>query len=654
MSCDQRTGWCMAGCTPYWYNKKCDKRCSNNCVRDGITSINRPCDMLTGRCLQGCKGNYFGDRCDQQCNYKCREQECFQDTGICKYGCMTGFTGVDCSEQCNQNCPEECPNCVDRYCDVTTRNCHNGCITGFYGPKCQNNCSPNCLNKNCDEKTGVCNQCAPGFYGQRCTLKCSPFCFDVVCDRNSGRCSLGCQKEHYGETCNLKCPAHCQPQYCKQDTGACEDGCAEGYFRDHCDTECWDGWYGENCATACGQCQDGTPCRKTDGYCISGCDVGYGGDTCRKDLKQSGPVVYDKERVAMIAGVSVSAILVVCIIVAVAVLCYCRSRKAKKSKTEEPAVVYTTNQNNVQVVQAGSRILQTESDVSLHQVESYLLGTLEPEIRCTGIVAHRDYYILHRGTVLKHGQRDDAYVKVLLINDTVEKQTHLSWLRKEVEILEMCNSHPNIVSFLTADEKPERFCVALSSCMQNNLMPYLHEVNLSDTDDIVSFYDHQLIQFAIDVSDAMYHLHRHKIIHRYLRARSIYLSDNLVAKVGDFDFAILEEDSSTAEEQRRRDLPSTYSCWLSPEALISNTYSTQSDIWSYGILLWEIFTLGQHPYDRIEGNTLERAIVDGQRPPKPALASLSMYRLMKNCWRYSPEDRPTAESVVCQLTETQV
>ena len=69
-----------------------------------------------------------------------------------------------------------------------------------------------------------------------------------------------------------------------------------------------------------------------------------------------------------------------------------------------------------QAVQAGSSILQTESDVSLHQVESYLLGSQEPEIRCTGIVAHRDYYILHRGTVLKHGEREDAYVKVLLLN----------------------------------------------------------------------------------------------------------------------------------------------------------------------------------------------------------------------------------------------
>ena len=60
---------------------------------------------------------------------------------------------------------------------------------------------------------------------------------------------------------------------------------------------------------------------------------------------------------------------------------------------------------------------QNDSDVSLHQVESHLLGSVQPEIRCTGgIVAHRDYYVLHRGTVVKHGERDDAYVKVLLLN----------------------------------------------------------------------------------------------------------------------------------------------------------------------------------------------------------------------------------------------
>ena len=69
-----------------------------------------------------------------------------------------------------------------------------------------------------------------------------------------------------------------------------------------------------------------------------------------------------------------------------------------------------------QVYQAGSSIAQTESDVSIHQVESHLLGTVEPEIIFSGLVAHRDYYILHRGTVLKHVDREDAYVKVLLLN----------------------------------------------------------------------------------------------------------------------------------------------------------------------------------------------------------------------------------------------
>ena len=70
-----------------------------------------------------------------------------------------------------------------------------------------------------------------------------------------------------------------------------------------------------------------------------------------------------------------------------------------------------------QLAQAGSSDdRQNDSDVSLHQVESHLLGSAVPEIRCTGIVAHRDYYILHRGTVLKHGDREDAYVKVLLLN----------------------------------------------------------------------------------------------------------------------------------------------------------------------------------------------------------------------------------------------
>ena len=68
---------------------------------------------------------------------------------------------------------------------------------------------------------------------------------------------------------------------------------------------------------------------------------------------------------------------------------------------------------------AGSMIVQTESDVSLHQVDSNLLGSQEPDIRYSGIVAHRDYYTLHRGTVSNHGSREDTFVKVLLLNGEI-------------------------------------------------------------------------------------------------------------------------------------------------------------------------------------------------------------------------------------------
>ena len=64
-------------------------------------------------------------------------------------------------------------------------------------------------------------------------------------------------------------------------------------------------------------------------------------------LSHAGPVVYDRDKVAMIAGVSVSALLVVAIIIAVTLLCYCRSQKAKRAKTEEPTVVFTTARNNL-------------------------------------------------------------------------------------------------------------------------------------------------------------------------------------------------------------------------------------------------------------------------------------------------------------------
>ncbi|KAH8018492.1 hypothetical protein HPB51_008167 [Rhipicephalus microplus] len=89
--------------------------------------------------------------------------------------------------------------------------------------------------------------------------------------------------------------------------------------------------------------------------------------------------------------------------------------------------------------------------------------------------------------------------------------------------------------------------------------------------------------------------------------------------------------------------------WMAPEALFDRVYTTQSDVWSYGILLWEIMTLGGTPYPSVPIEKLFQLLRDGHRMEKPQGCSLEVYVIMRECWNQSPYQRPTFTELVEDL-----
>ncbi|XP_057693775.1 tyrosine-protein kinase CSK-like [Corythoichthys intestinalis] len=152
-----------------------------------------------------------------------------------------------------------------------------------------------------------------------------------------------------------------------------------------------------------------------------------------------------------------------------------------------------------------------------------------------------------------------------------------------------------------------------------------------------------LTDFSLHVCEAMVYLESNNFVHRDLAARNILLSEDLVAKVS--DFGLTKKVSSLQDTNK---LPVK---WTSPEALREKKFSTKSDVWSYGVLLWEIFSFGRMPYPKIQLKDVGTLLERGYRMPTPDGCPTEVYDVMKSCWQLDPDFRPTFESLKQSLLQ---
>lgn len=141
------------------------------------------------------------------------------------------------------------------------------------------------------------------------------------------------------------------------------------------------------------------------------------------------------------------------------------------------------------------------------------------------------------------------------------------------------------------------------------------------------------IGFAYDTCCGMAYLEFKHVVHRDLAARNVLLSENGEAKVADFGLA--STDGSTIDSGK---LPIK---WTAPEALRHQQFSNKSDMWSFGVLLWEIYSFGRVPYPRIPLGEVVKHVEKGYQMESPEGCPAPVYNIMKDAWGLDPTDRPT-------------
>ncbi|XP_029375893.1 platelet-derived growth factor receptor beta-like isoform X2 [Echeneis naucrates] len=167
---------------------------------------------------------------------------------------------------------------------------------------------------------------------------------------------------------------------------------------------------------------------------------------------------------------------------------------------------------------------------------------------------------------------------------------------------------------------------------------------LSDSS-VLSLSD--LLSFSYQTSQAMDFLSSRNCVHRDLAARNVLVCEGKLVKICDFGLARDLTKDQDYVTRGNRFLPVK---WMSPESIFQNIYSPQSDVWSYGVLLWEIFSLGGSPYSDLPvTQKFYSALKRGHRMTQPERAPHNIFELMKSCWEENPESRPSFSSLVVSI-----
>eukprot|EP00117_Sycon_ciliatum_P005665 scpid23116/ scgid4128/ Hepatocyte growth factor receptor; HGF/SF receptor; Proto-oncogene c-Met; Scatter factor receptor; Tyrosine-protein kinase Met len=147
------------------------------------------------------------------------------------------------------------------------------------------------------------------------------------------------------------------------------------------------------------------------------------------------------------------------------------------------------------------------------------------------------------------------------------------------------------------------------------------------------------LHFAMKIAAGMVHLEKLEIVHRDLAARNVLLGKGNMVKICDFGLAQDVYHVDITRETEKKGMPLPYR-WMALESLQSKVFTTASDVWSYGIVLWEIATAGVHPYPTTDNGDLLDLLLAGKRLAKPEDCSDGMYAVMLECWDELPENRP--------------
>uniref|UniRef100_A0ABD2XGA0 receptor protein-tyrosine kinase n=1 Tax=Trichogramma kaykai TaxID=54128 RepID=A0ABD2XGA0_9HYME len=251
-----------------------------------------------------------------------------------------------------------------------------------------------------------------------------------------------------------------------------------------------------------------------------------------------------------------------------------------------------------------------------------------------------------------HGLRCVA-VKTLKENATERERLDLA---QELKVMKGLEPHPNVVRLLGCCTERDPLFIILEYVSGGKLQSFLR-ASREERNSAAGgsgggggggLTSHQLTMFVYQVAKGMEYLASKGIIHRDLAARNVLIDEKRVCKVADFGFARDVAANQIYERKSEGRLPIR---WMAPESLWDNIFSVKSDIWSFGVLIWEIVTLGSTPYPGLAAQELMKRVREGYRLERPEHCKRELYNIMFYCWNKDPSQRPSFTELVARTEE---
>ncbi|XP_039933145.1 tyrosine-protein kinase Fes/Fps isoform X3 [Hirundo rustica] len=296
--------------------------------------------------------------------------------------------------------------------------------------------------------------------------------------------------------------------------------------------------------------------------------------------------------------------------------------------------------------------LEGDSFPTIPLLIQHLLQSQQPITRKSGIVLARavpkDKWVLNHEDVLlgecigrgNFGEvfsgrlrADNTPVAVKSCRETLPPELKAKFLQ-EARILKQYR-HPNIVRLIGVCTQKQPIYIVMELVQGGDFLTFLRSEG-------PHLRVKELIKMTENAAAGMEYLESKHCIHRDLAARNCLVTERNTLKISDFGMSREEEDGIYASTGGMKQIPVK---WTAPEALNYGRYSSESDVWSFGILLWEAFSLGAVPYANLTNQQTREAVEHGMRLDPPEQCPEEVYQLMQRCWEYDPHKRPSFSTI---------
>ncbi|XP_035392398.1 insulin receptor a [Electrophorus electricus] len=239
-------------------------------------------------------------------------------------------------------------------------------------------------------------------------------------------------------------------------------------------------------------------------------------------------------------------------------------------------------------------------------------------------------------------------VAVKTVNESASLRERIEFLN-EASVMKAFSCH-HVVRLLGVVSKGQPTLVVMELMTHGDLKSYLRSLR-PDSENNPGRPPptlREMIQMAAEIADGMAYLNAKKFVHRDLAARNCMVAEDLTVKIGDFG---MTRDIYETDYYRKGGKGLLPVRWMAPESLKDGVFTAHSDCWSFGVVLWEISTLAEQPYQGLSNEQVLKFVMDGGYLDRPDNCADRLHNLMQMCWHYNPKMRPTFQEIIEMLKD---